>query len=112
MSAVRNPMRLTTLLVGAIVLHATAVSLRAERVTLDKPVQVSTVKADRKPLDGRLVSYDDDGFELAQGKNKTVTVHWSELGPPGVYNVRSTILGPKATGVQWLDLGRTMMEVE
>jgi len=77
-------MRLTTLLAASVALHVAAAPLRAERITLDKPVQVSTVKADRKPLDGRLVAYDDDGFELAQGKNKRVIVHWSEQGPPGV----------------------------
>ena len=105
-------MRLTPILAAALALHTAAVSLRADRVALERPVPISTVRADRKPLDGRLLSYDDDGFELAQGKNKTVTVHWSELGPPGIYNVRSSILGPKATGEQWVELGRTMMEVE
>ena len=87
--------------------------VRGEPVTLDKPVTISTIKADKKPLDGRVVGYDDDGFELAQGKgNKTVTVRWDELGPPGQYNVRSALLGPKATGEQWVDLGRRMLELE
>src|SRR4051812_49059820 len=85
----------------------------ADRATLDKPVAISTVKADKKPLDGRVVSYDDEGFELAQGKgNKTVTVRWDELGAPGQFNVRSALLGPKATGEQWLELGRKLSGVE
>jgi hypothetical protein len=85
----------------------------AERVTLDKPITISTVKADKKPLDGRVVAFDDEGFELAQGKgNKTVTVRWDELGAPGQFNVRSALLGPKATGEQWLELGRKLSEIE
>ena len=78
---------------------------RAERVQLDKPVQVSTVKADKTPLSGRVSAYDDEGFELARGREKPVKVRWSELGPPGVFNVRSALLGPRATAEQWLELG-------
>jgi hypothetical protein len=90
-----------------------AQSVGAGRATLDKPVTISTVKADKKPLDGRVMAYDDDGFELAQGRgNKTVTVRWDELGAPGQFNVRSALLGPKATGEQWLELGRRLLEIE
>ena len=83
-----------------------------EAVVLDKPVQISTVKADRTPLNGRVSAYDDDGFELARGREKPVKVRWSELGPPGVFNVRSAVLGPRATAEQWLELGRTMAAME
>src|SRR5204862_2420918 len=99
-------------LAAAVPFHVAAAQVRAHGVPLATPVLIPPGQADKKPLDGRLVSYDDDGFELAQGKNRTVTVRWSELGPPGVYNVRSSILGPKATAEQWLELGRTMMDVE
>jgi hypothetical protein len=84
----------------------------AERVTLDKPVQISTVKADKKPLSGKLVAYDEEGFELARGKDKTVRVLWSELAAPGVYNVMSTIVGPRAGGEDWVWVGRTLFAVE
>jgi hypothetical protein len=86
--------------------------LRAERVELEKPVQISTIKADRKPLDGRLVAYDEEGFELVRGKDKRVKVRWGELAAPGMYNVMSSILGPKAAGDDWIWVGRTMLEVK
>jgi hypothetical protein len=104
---------LLSILTLAAIMTAPARRALADRVTLEKPVTISTVKADKKPLDGRVVAYDEDGFELAQGKgNKTVTVSWDELGPPGQFNVRSALLGPKATGEQWLRLGRKMLELE
>ena len=84
----------------------------AERVVLEKPVQVSTIKADRKPLDGKLIAYDEEGFELARGKDKVVKVKWSELAAPGVYNVMSTIVGPKAKGENWVWVGRRVAALE
>ena len=47
-----------TLSWGPIICLTLCAPLRAEKVTLEKPVQVSTLKADKKPLDGRLLSYD------------------------------------------------------
>src|SRR3954447_14238035 len=91
---------------------ALCASLRAEKVTLEKPVQVSTLKADRKPLDGKVVAYDEEGFDLVKGKDKTIRVKWSELAAPGVYNVKASIAGPKATGEQWINVGRDMLRIE
>jgi hypothetical protein len=91
---------------------AAAALARADKVQLDKPVPISTVKADRKPLDGKLVAYDEEGFDLVRGKDKTVRVKWSELAAPGVYNVTSTIVGPKAGAEDWMWVGRTMMGVK
>ena len=110
----RHPGRLFTIVV-TLALGGVAIPVRqarADRVTLDRPVAISTVRADKKPLDGRVVAYDDDGFVLVQGKNKAVTVRWDELGPPGLFNVRSSLLGQKATGEEWLELGRTMLGVD
>ena len=101
----RTPLALALLLVST-------ATLRAERVELDKPVQISTVRADRKPLDGRLVAYDDEGFELVRGKNKTVTVGWGELAAPGIYNVRASIIGPRAGGGEWVEVGRALLRVD
>jgi hypothetical protein len=84
----------------------------AEPVKLDKPVPVSTVKADKKPLDGRLVSYDDVGFDLVRGRDKPVRVRWDELAAPGVYNVRAAIIGPRAGGEEWVELGRLMLRTK
>jgi hypothetical protein len=39
-------------------------------------------------------------------------VKWSELAAPGVYNVTSSIIGPKAGGEDWMWVGRTMQKVE
>src|SRR2546428_8418772 len=91
---------------------ACALATGADRVTLDKPVTISSFKADKKPLDGRVVAYDEEGFDLVQGKNKTITVRWDELGPPGQFNVRAALLGKTATGQQWVELGRKMLQLE
>jgi hypothetical protein len=106
------PMRRAHLCLAAALLFTASAALRAERVQLEKPVQISTVKADRRPLDGKLIAYDDEGFELARGKDKTVTVRWSELAAPGVYNVMSSIVGPRATGDDWVEVGRAMLRVD
>src|SRR5204863_3917510 len=97
---------------GPIICLTLCAPLRAEKVTLEKPVQVSTLKADKKPLDGKLVAYDEEGFELVRGKDRAVRVKWSELAAPGVYNVTSSIIGPKAGGEDWLWVGRTMLSVD
>ena len=105
-------MRIPPLLALVACLSFLAPVARAERVVLEKPVQVSTIKADKSPVEGKLVAYDDDGFELARGAGKTVTVKWSEMGPPGVFNILSTLVGPKAGGEDWVEVGRTMLRVE
>ena len=98
--------------ISALLCVAAGASLaRGERVQLDKPVQISTVKADRKPLDGRLVAYDESGFELVRGRDKSIKVKWSELAAPGVYNVTSSIVGPNAGAEDWIWVGRTMLGV-
>src|SRR3954463_608766 len=94
-------------LISCAALLAAAPAARRDKVTLEKPVSISTVKADKKPLDGRLVAYDEEGFELVRGREQqAVRVKWSELAAPGVYNVKASIAGPKATGEQWIDVGR------
>ena len=105
-------MRIPPLLALVACLSFLAPAARAERVELEKPVQVSTIKADKSRVEGRLVAYDDDGFELARGGGKTVTVKWSELGAPGVFNILSTLVGPRAGGEDWVEVGRTMLRVE
>src|SRR5215207_8888470 len=107
-----SAMRRTHLCFATVLFLGCSITLRAERVQLEKPVTISTIKADKKPLDGKLVAYDDEGFELARGKDKTVTVRWSELAAPGVYNVRSSIVGPKASGNDWVEVGRAMLSVD
>jgi hypothetical protein len=97
---------------GVVSLLLAASWCAGEPVKLDKPVPVSTVKADRKPLDGRVVAYDDDGFDLLKGRDTAVRVRWDELAAPGVYNVRAAIIGPKAGGEEWVDLGRVMLRTK
>lgn len=106
-----NPERLVLLTVLSCALLP-ASQARADRVELEKPVPISTVKADKKPLDGRLVAYDEEGFELIRGRGRTVKVKWSDLAAPGVYNVRSAIIGPKANGEQWIEVGHIMLQVD
>jgi len=105
-------MRVASISAALIVLVLAPTSLRAERVELEKPVQISTIRADKKPLDGRLIAYDDEGFELIRGKDSKLKVKWSELAAPGVYNVMTSVVGPKAGGDDWVEVGRTMLSVK
>lgn len=105
-------MRLVPCVISAVLCLLPATPALAERIVLEKPVQISTVKADRRPLDGKLVAYDEEGFELIRGRDRTVKVKWSELAAPGVYNVRSAIVGPKGSGEQWIEVGRILLGVD
>ena len=110
-----NPRLLLLAVIAISLLPAPA--LWAERVVLEKPVEVRTVKADKKPLDGKLIAWDEEGFELVTGKDrfgkdKVTKVKWDELAAPGLFNVFSTVIGPKGTAEQWLDVGKTLLKVE
>src|SRR5918992_5846214 len=76
-------------------------------VTLDKPVRLGTTKSDKTRLAGRVASFDEQGFELLDDKDKAQTVAWSELPARNAYDVFDRLL-TKGTGEQWLTAGRVL----
>jgi hypothetical protein len=83
----------------------------AEKVTLDKPVPVAQKKADKSKINGRIVAYDEDGFDVKGKGDETQTVRWDELDARGVFVVRKSLIGPK-DAVAHLELGRILLGIE
>jgi hypothetical protein len=81
--------------------------LLGDGVTLDKPVRLGTTKSDKSKLAGRVASFDEQGFELLDDKDKAKTVAWSELPARNAYDVFDRLLA-KGTGEQWLTAGRVL----
>ncbi len=82
----------------------------AARVELDHPVQVSFHKSDKTALIGRITAYDADGFELLQGKDKSLQVEWSDLDAHNVFLCRAAMIKP-GNGAAWVDLGRDLLAI-
>src|SRR5918993_599414 len=79
----------------------------ASGVTLDKPVPVGTTKSDKSKVAGRVASFDEQGFEVLDAKDKATTVAWSELPARNAYDVFDRLL-TKGTADQWLTAGRVL----
>lgn len=93
----------------AVVLCATSVlAVPDARIALDHPIQISVHRADNTPLVGRVVAYDAQGFELVQGKDKSLQIAWSALDAHNVFLVRAALLAMKDSA-GWIDLGRDLL---
>lgn len=79
-------------------------------VTLERPVRITTVKADRAKtrVAGHVVAYDDAGFRVLTSEGKTLDVRWDELAPPQVYAVHRKVLDPH-DGRGWVRLGEALI---
>ena len=99
---------LVTVLVGCVALVAGQAA--AERVELEKPVPVNQKKADKSKISGRVVAYDDEGFDL-KVKGETQTVRWDELDARTVFVVRKSLLKPK-DALAHVELGRMLLGLE
>lgn len=106
-----RPALLSTALFLGCVLLAGGPAL-AEKVTLDKPVRVETRKADKSKVSGRVVAYDDEGFELKVKGDETETVAWSDLNAQGVYVVRKALIAPKKDATEFIELGRMLLPLK
>ena len=80
----------------------------AEKVTLPKPVPVSQKKADKTKVAGRIVAYDDEGFEVKRKGDETEIVLWEELDAKTVFVVRKSLINPK-DALAHLELGRLLL---
>ena len=107
--------RPATLLLSALLLYCVALppgpaALAADKVTLDKPVPVSQKKADKTKISGRIVAYDDDGFDV-KVKGETETVRWDELDAKTVFVVRKSLI-PAKDALAHVELGRFLLPLD
>jgi hypothetical protein len=88
------------------------VQVRAgEKVTLEKPVSVTGKKLDKSKFGGRVVSYDDAGFEIKIKADETEAVAWKDLDARTQFVVRNSLIPPKDAAAH-LELGRDLLGVE
>jgi hypothetical protein len=107
-----RPHRTVRLLVTALVLAiASAVLLAAEKVTLEKSVPVTGKKCDKSSFGGRVVAYDDAGFDLRGKSGEVETIPWRDLDAKTHFAVRKNLIDPKDAEAQ-LALGRELLAVE
>src|SRR4051794_18139660 len=83
----------------------------ADKVTLEKSVAISGKKADKTSFAGRVVAYDDDGFELRTKSGEVENVRWDDLDAKTHYVVQKNLIDPKDAEAQ-MRLGRELLGVE
>ncbi len=100
-----------TVLTVVLVLRFAGVASAADKVTLDKPVTVVGKKLDKSKFAGRVISYDDDGFEIRVKADETQTIEWKDLDAKTQYAVRN-LTTPAKDAEAHVELGRAMLQVE
>src|SRR5687768_15119168 len=91
-------------------------SARGETVKLGKPVPVAQKRTDKTKIVGRIVSYDEDGFDVEPPKKAKADVvaservKWEEIDAKTAYAVRKSLIDPKDVTAH-VELGRTMLDV-
>ena len=98
------------LVIALMLATSTAIAV-GEKVTLQKSVPVTGKKSDKTAFAGRVVSYDDDGFELRGKSGEVETVRWGDLDAKTHFAVRKQLIDPKDADAQ-LALGRALLGVE
>lgn len=87
---------------------AVSSSLAGEKVTLPKSVAASGKKLDKSKFAGRIISYDDAGFELRIKADDTQTVAWSDLDAKTQFVIHKSLLDPKDAAAH-VELGRALL---
>jgi hypothetical protein len=105
---IRGARHFATILVGLIGLCAGLAVAAAETVTLPKSVPASGKKLDKSKFTGRVISYDDAGFELRVKGDQTETVAWADLDAKTHFVVRKSLLDPK-DALAHLELGTALL---
>jgi len=81
-----------------------------QRVELEKPIKIQTVKADKTRVVGDAVAFDAVGFDI-KNKDEIETVLWTDLETKNAYSVFTRLI-EKGTPEQWLELGELMLTLE
>jgi hypothetical protein len=90
---------------------AGAAAAAAERRKPAKPQPVSGVKLDKTPFKGRVIAYDDEGFELLVKEGVTSEVAWDEVDARSRYVVWKNLIDRKDAAAH-VELGRKLLAVE
>jgi hypothetical protein len=98
-------------LIWAVCLLTAASIVVADKVTLEKPVPVTQKKADKTKINGRIIAYDEDGFDVRVKAEEVETVKWDELDTKTRYAVRKSVLSLKDAAGH-VELGREMLDLE
>jgi hypothetical protein len=98
-------------LVIALVLATSSALAAGQKVTLPKSVPVMGKKSDKTAFAGRVVSYDNDGFELRGKSGEVETIRWGDLDAKTHFAVRKQLIDPKDADAQ-VALGRELLGVE
>src|SRR4051812_9893353 len=104
----RSVARLAILL---LVLAATSVLAGAEKVTLQKSVPATGKKLDKTKFSGRVIPYDEDGFDLRVKADQVDTIAWSDLDAHTHFAIRRSLIDPKDAQAE-VALGRDLLGVE
>jgi hypothetical protein len=98
-------------LIAAILSFAWLSPGRAERVVLDRPVNLVVTLENQTRLRGRMTAWDAQGFNLTDGDDHVHDVAWSRLPAAQVYQIHEGLLR-SADGAAWLDLGVRLREMD
>lgn len=82
----------------------------AERVSLDRPMNVVVKVEDDTRLRGRLTAWDDTGFDLTDKDGAVHDVAWASLAVGQVYQIHEGLL--PNDGRAWLRLGLRLREMD
>jgi hypothetical protein len=76
--------------------------------TVDPPIVVNATKLDGAQINGRITSYDDDGFDMMDTKKNTQKITWDQLPAQKVFTLNSQ-LNRKPTADDWMKLGKRLL---
>src|SRR5688572_27967597 len=88
-----------------------AARVPAEKVTLQRSVPVSGKKSDKTKFSGRVVAYDQDGFELKGKAAESQKIPWDDLDAKAQFAVRKQLIDAKDPAAH-VELGRALLGVE
>jgi hypothetical protein len=96
------------LLVLITIICTAAICVPCRAVTVDPPIRIEIRKLDRSQASGRIISYDEDGFQLMDAQKQTTTVKWEELPPDTIMNLNDRLVR-KGSGDGWFKLGQKLL---
>jgi hypothetical protein len=98
--------------VSLAILFALAAPPPARAATVDPPQKIKVQKLDQSEVDGRITSYDQDGFEVMDLKKQTSKHSWDEFPPQTGIDLYKRLIrrgSPDDTAEKWLDFGKKLL---
>ena len=76
--------------------------------TVDPPLNLNATKVDGTALNGKVISYDDNGFDIMDAQKKTQTITWDQLPAQKVFTI-NTQVNRKPSADDWIKLGKMLL---